>query len=212
MGSACPVIQELDPPPDAEAAFVAFSRLPHCLFLDSALRHPRLGRFSFLAADPFDDIEVPADGGDALGTLAQRLAGLTAQTVPDLPPFQGGAAGLFSYDLNRSSRAAAAARFDEFGVPALAVGLYDVVLAFDHQTQRAWLISQGLPESDPAARRQRAERRLAQFRGWLTEGAIADAQRDGRTNPEDGLPIRSWRSRAARRTCPAVSGFRRRAA
>ena len=58
-----PVIEELHPPPDAEAAFVAFSRLPHCLFLDSALRHPRLGRFSFLAADPFDYFEVAGGRG-----------------------------------------------------------------------------------------------------------------------------------------------------
>ena len=27
---------------------------PHCLFLDSALRDPRLGRYSFLTADPFE--------------------------------------------------------------------------------------------------------------------------------------------------------------
>lgn len=175
MDSDCPVIQELHPPPDAEAAFLAFSRLPHCLFLDSALRHPQLGRFSFLAADPFETLDVPTDGGDALGTLGQRLARLTAQTVPDLPPFQGGAAGLFSYDLNRSLERLTAPRFDEFGIPALVVGLYDVVLAFDHQAERAWLISQGLPELDPSARRQRAERRLAQFHSWLTEGCGASA-------------------------------------
>lgn len=175
MSIARPVIQELDPPPDAEAAFLAFSRLPHCLFLDSALRHPQLGRFSFLAADPFGFLEVPANGGDALGSLGQRLASLTAQSVPDLPPFQGGAAGLFSYDLNRSLERLPVPGYDEFGVPALAVGLYDVVLALDHQADRAWLISQGLPELDPSARRQRAEERLAQFRVWLTEGQEAAA-------------------------------------
>ena len=176
MSACCPVIEEIDPPPDVEAAFAAFSRLPHCLFLDSALRHPRLGRFSFLAADPFDFIEVPANGRDALTDLAQRLIGLTAQTVPDLPPFQGGAAGLFSYDLNRSLERLPAPGFDEFSVPALAVGLYDVVLALDHQAERAWLISQGLPELDPAARRQRAEQRLARFRAVLAGGlAVSNA-------------------------------------
>ncbi len=194
MSSVGPVIQELDPPLDAEAAFLAFSRLPHCLFLDSALRQPRLGRFSFLAADPFETIEVPARGGDALGTLGQRLASLTAQTVPDLPPFQGGAAGLFSYDLNRSLERLPASRYDEFGVPALAVGLYDVVLAFDHPAERAWLISQGLPELDPPARRQRAEQRLAQFRGWLTDGWNATAPRShevGRIAKPAFAPVRA---------------------
>jgi para-aminobenzoate synthetase component 1 len=194
MDSDGPVIQELDPPPDAEAAFLAFSRLPHCLFLDSALRHPRLGRFSFLAADPFETIEVAADRGDALGRLGERLAKLTGRTVLDLPPFQGGAAGLFSYDLNRSLERLPAPRFDEFGVPALAVGLYDVVLAFDHQADRAWLISQGLPELEPAARRQRAEQRLAQFRVWLAEGRDAPASRPhegGRIDNSSCAPVRS---------------------
>lgn len=173
MSAFRPVIEELQTPPDAEAAFAAFSRLPHCLFLDSALRRPRLGRFSFLAADPFDYFEVSAGEDDAFGALAQRLAGLTAETVPELPPFQGGAAGVFGYDLNRGLERLPRPRFDEFGVPALAVGLYDVVLAWDHLTQRAWLISQGLPEADHAARRQRAEARLTQFRAALAEGRAA---------------------------------------
>jgi len=168
-----PDIEELRPPPDVEAAFAAFSRLPHCLFLDSALRHPQLGRFSFLAADPFESFAMSADEADAFATLARRVAGLTAPTAPDLPPFQGGVAGLFSYDLNRGLERLPRPRFDEFGVPALAVGFYDVVLAWDHVAQRAWLISQGLPESDPAARRRRAEARLAQFRAALVEGRNA---------------------------------------
>ena len=31
-------------------------------------------------------------------------------------------------------------------MPALAIGLYDVVVAFDHIEKRCWLISQGFPE------------------------------------------------------------------
>ena len=52
--SFVPLIERWDPGLDAEAAFVALSRRPYCLFLDSALRHPTLGRYSVLAADPFD--------------------------------------------------------------------------------------------------------------------------------------------------------------
>jgi para-aminobenzoate synthetase component 1 len=110
---------------------------------------------------------VPAEGQDGLALLGERLRGWEASTVPELPPFQGGAAGLVSYDLNRSLERLPKPRFDEFGVPAVAVGLYDVVLAFDHATNRAWLISQGLPEHDPAQRKRRAEARLVQFREWL---------------------------------------------
>ena len=68
-----PLVEELMPAPDPEEVFLRIASLPHCLFLDSAMRHPRLGRYSFLAADPFDFVQSPADGSDALATLAQRM-------------------------------------------------------------------------------------------------------------------------------------------
>ena len=163
-----PLIEELVPAPEPEDAFVRLAGLPHCLFLDSALRHPTLGRYSFLAADPFDFLQLPADGSDALGVLAARMEGFSAAALAELPPFQGGAAGLLSYDLGRSLERVPAAAVDEFGVPALAMGLYDVVVAFDHLAGRAWIVSQGLPETEPARRHRRAAERLAQMRGWLS--------------------------------------------
>src|SRR5687768_6776403 len=122
MSQALPIIEELFPPPDPESALVRFAARPHVLFLDSALRQPELGRYSFLAADPFEFLELPADGSDGLRQLAERMHPYTADTVVGLPPFQGGAAGLFSYDLSRSLERIPAPQFDEFGIPALAIG------------------------------------------------------------------------------------------
>jgi para-aminobenzoate synthetase component 1 len=164
-----PLVEELVPAPESEEAFVRLAGLPHCLFLDSALRHPTLGRYSFLAADPFDFVCFPADGSDALTPLAKRLGRLTATTLPGLPPFQGGVAGLLSYDLGRSLESVPPAAAQEFDVPALAVGFYDVVVAFDHVAGRAWIISQGLPELEPSRRRRRAVERLVQARGWMSK-------------------------------------------
>jgi para-aminobenzoate synthetase component I len=48
------------------------------------------------------------------------------------------------------------------------MGLYDIVIAFDHVAGRAWIISQGLPEIEPGRRRQRAAARLAEARGWIS--------------------------------------------
>ena len=148
-----PLVEELSSASAAEDVFLRLSRLPHCLFLDSALEHPALGRYSFVAAAPFDFIEFPADGGDALAALAERLGPFIATSLPGLPPFQGGAAGLLGYDLGRSLEHLPPPRNDEFQTPALAVGLYDVVVAFDHSAGRAWLISQGFPELEPSRRR-----------------------------------------------------------
>ena len=163
-----PVAVELRPAPDVESALVALSRQRHCLFLDSALRDPSLGRYSFLSADPLDFFTVPADGSDGLAELQKRLTPFQAIHRPDLPPFQGGAAGLLSYDLGRSLERVPRPRYEEFAIPAMAVGLYDVVLAIDHVEHRAWLISQGFPEQSPAARHRRARQRIEQFSEWLT--------------------------------------------
>ncbi len=84
---------------------------------------------------------------------------------------RGAQAGLFGYELARSLECLPAAEFDEFGVPALVVGLYDVVVAFDHLEKDAWIISQGLPATDAGLRRRRAESRLHQFCRWLGSAA-----------------------------------------
>ncbi len=164
-----PRVEELRPAPAAESCFARFAALPHCLWLDSAAFDPQVGKYSFLAADPFDYLECPLEGADALPALAGRLRPFLQDGRPELPPFQGGAAGILSYELGRQIEAVPPPRYDEFGLPALAMGLYDVVLAFDHLAGRAWLISQGLPEFEPSRRRARAAARAAFFHRLLAE-------------------------------------------
>jgi para-aminobenzoate synthetase component 1 len=164
-----PLVEPLPEQLTAVEAFQRLSALPHVVFFDSAAFDERLGRYSFVAADPFLWIERPADGSDALGEIDEARKRFTAHAVqrPDLPPFQGGLAGLFSYDLNRSLERIAAPRYEDLLPPALAFGAYDVVLAFDHVGRRGWIISQGWPETDRSARVERAHARLAFFREIL---------------------------------------------
>jgi len=162
-----PLVEALDRVPDLEQAFVRLARKPHCVYFDSALPDPLLGRYSFLAADPFDYFEMPADGSDGLALLEAKLANFRAATLEGLPPFQGGAAGLLSYDLGRSLERLPRPTHDEFQTPALAIGLYDVVLVVDHVANLAWIISHGFPAKEPGERRHIAGQRLAQFKEWL---------------------------------------------
>jgi para-aminobenzoate synthetase component I len=176
---AAVLVEELTPAPDAWTAFQCLARLPHVLWLDSALPHPSLGRFSFLAADPFDwlwargrQVHVsgqsrPLESADPFAVLAERLARYRTEPLPGLPPFQGGAAGLFGYDLCHHLERLPRPRCDDFAVPDLAVGFYDWVVAFDHEANRAWLLSTGFPETNPRRRRQRAERRLREVKQRL---------------------------------------------
>src|SRR5438445_11281622 len=106
-----PLVQELPRELTPWDAFLRLQGLPHVLFLDSAQKHPDLGRYSFLSGDPFDWLQargrdvylngarLPAEAGNPFEVLASRLASFRAETVPGLPPFQGGAAGVFGYDL-----------------------------------------------------------------------------------------------------------------
>ena len=166
--SPLPLIEELHPVPDAREVFHRLRGMPHCVWLDSARQHPTLGRYSFLSADPFDYFELPVEGHDALAVLGERLSPYSSPKLAGLPPFQGGAAGMISYDLGRQLERLPRPRTDEFQLPALAVGLYDVVLAWDHLESRAWIVSHGWPERQGDARRHRAQQRLDQFRTWLT--------------------------------------------
>jgi len=162
--------------PDAEAVFLRLAALPHCLFLDSAMRLENLGRYSFICADPFEYLEIHPREKDELSELEavwqEVTAGQEIETLAGLPPFQGGVAGLFSYDLGYSLETLPNPHCDEFQVPSLAVGFYDVVVAFDHHEQRAWIISQGLPEQEPIARANRALERAVYFQQILS-GPVA---------------------------------------
>jgi para-aminobenzoate synthetase component 1 len=179
-----PLVEELTPVPGPEKVFARLAGRPHCLFLDSAMQDPVLGRYSFLAADPFDYFEFSNNGTDPLMHLAQRLAQFPADTLSGLPPFQGGAAGLLSYDLGRHLENLPRPAYDEFQAPVLAIGLYDVVIAWDHVDGRAWIISQGLPEVEPAAKRRRASQRLDEIRSWIT-GAVPTIRRLPRARLHD---------------------------
>lgn len=146
--------------------------LPHLLFLDSALRHPRLGRYSFLSADPRHWFcWSPGIGSEGpwqrLATLAAALPRLEA--LPELPPFVGGLAGLWGYDLNATLERVPPPRIDEFRLPPLGVGIYDWVLAWDHQTGQNWLISTGWREGQTLSMSD-ARARAEQVRGWLERG------------------------------------------
>ncbi len=161
-----PLVQELEPAPPAWEAFLRLRHRRGLIFFDSALNDPSLGRHSFIAADPFDWIRVAAaPGEDPYGKnpfqiLGERLGRFRAPAVPDLPPFQGGAAGLFGYGLGRYLEQVPETRRGRAGFADLAAGLYDWVAAFDHQEGRAWIISQGFPETEPSARWRRARARL----------------------------------------------------
>jgi para-aminobenzoate synthetase component I len=182
-----PLVEEL---PSSLDPWEAAQRLAHCdhlLFFDSASNNSPVGRYSYVTADPFQRISARQARFDPLAHLAERLALFRTETVPGLPPFQGGAGGLFAYDLCHHVERLPRPRVDDFRFPDLAIGLYDWVAAFDHHEGRAWLISTGLPETGPARRRLRAARRLRTVQAWLRTPRRAHLEDIGVVLPPERL-------------------------
>ncbi len=184
---AVPLVEELAPGPDPWDAARRLAQLPHLLFLDSAAADSPFGRCSFVTADPFDWLRTRGRDDNPFPRLAEWLARYRTETVPGLPPFQGGVAGLFGYDLCHHVERLPRPRFDEFALSDLAVGLYDWVLAFDHRAQRTWLISTGLPETRPWRRRRRAAQRLLEVRRRLQAASAASLSDTGPPLPATSL-------------------------
>jgi para-aminobenzoate synthetase component I len=184
VSDAAPLVAELTPAPDPLDCCARFAALPDVVFLDSASDPEHLGRHSFLTADPFTAVRAKGrltqqlvDGNwvridaDPLAHVRALLEPHGRAAVADVPPFQGGAAGYVGYDWGAAHERVPRARYDDLAVPDLLLGLYDWVIAWDHQAGRAWVVSTGIPEQ-ASARRHRAARRLAFVKERLADGRM----------------------------------------
>lgn len=157
-------------------ALRCLAQRPQLTFLDSVAEHELLGRYSYLACEPFGSYLV-ADGqsswngealpGDPWTVLRNLLARYRQAHRPDLPPFQGGAAGFLAYDLNRTLERLPAPSNLGLRLPQSILHFYDVVVSFDHRDHRCWIVSTGWPEQDAARRTDRACRRADEFAALL---------------------------------------------
>ena len=142
-----PLVEELSEIPAIETALGVFADWPGLILFESALQRDALGRYSFLSADPVRNFSLgqPEFGCDPFLEMRAVLsaAGNRPRTLDGLPPFQGGVAGLLSYELGGCFEQLPMPLQDEFQLPVLQAGLYDWVLAWDHQAKRAWVISHG---------------------------------------------------------------------
>jgi para-aminobenzoate synthetase component 1 len=179
--------------------------LPYRLLLESAARETRLGRYSFLTADPVLIVRsrgarteivdcnsgaATATNEDALATVRRLIAPHRHASLPGLPPFQGGIAGFIAYDWGLTLERLPEPRFDDLALPDTVLCLYDWVLAWDHVTSQAWVISTGVPEIEPAARSARARERRAKVLELLRgESRVSEtAGLQGKTRPTNVVP------------------------
>src|SRR5688500_2143059 len=102
--------------------------------LESAERGQQVGRYSFIGVRPRKVLRWKlGDPGDPYALVSEEVGRPRQAPLPDLPPFSGGAVGLFGYDLVRTVETTLAEpNPDTIGLPDLALMLSDVLVVFDH--------------------------------------------------------------------------------
>ncbi len=144
-------------------AFLAVKDKPYSLLLDSSDSAHKNSRYSFVMCNPVEIIEIKdSDINDPFAYLRERIKSWSdkTETIPNLPPFQGGAAGLFSYDLGRYLEDIPNIATKNSIFPDMAVGIYDQVLAHDHLLNKSFIFTHA---KDKAAAKEKLRALLDLF-------------------------------------------------
>lgn len=160
-------IQEIAWRPPAEA-FAVWADDPYVTWLDSAAPADPRSRYSYLCVKPFQvleakDARVTVNGtpveGDPFQALQRELARWRLEPGQAPVPFAGGAVGFLGYELGGHLERLPRRHVDGLGIPDMAVAFHDIMLAFDEDTRRCWVLSSGFPETASEARKSRAAAR-----------------------------------------------------
>jgi anthranilate synthase component 1 len=140
---------------DTETPVSAFLKLRAAFdgpaFLLESAEQGRLGRYSYLGFKPHRTLRWSlGDDGDPY-ELAHRLVSSEKVAQFDAAhPFNGGAVGIFGYDLVRTVEPLGPPNPDPLGLPDMALMVSSLVLAFDHQTHELAIVVFPFDGIDPS--------------------------------------------------------------
>ncbi|MBZ0155710.1 MAG: anthranilate synthase component I family protein [Alphaproteobacteria bacterium] len=125
------------------------------MLLESVKGPFKIARYSFILFDPYlllrakeGEVTIHSTAGDRhsvsyrppLDRLRELVEAYPQRPSPELPPFQGGAAGLISYDFVRYIEDIPKKALDDLRIPDIHFMMADRVIAFDHKEKRSWII------------------------------------------------------------------------
>jgi anthranilate synthase component I len=133
--------------------FQQFYREDRAFLLESVEGGAKWARYSFIGTDPFlmlrgknGRMEIEANGvtsvvdGKPLDILKAQIRSYTSPSLPDMPPFTGGAIGFFGYDLLQYYEKLPAHRTDDLQMDDIRFMFCDQVVVFDHFKQQIKVI------------------------------------------------------------------------
>ncbi|MBL9165444.1 MAG: anthranilate synthase component I [Planctomycetaceae bacterium] len=191
---------------DALSPVQAFRRLDRgqaAGLFESVIGGEKVGRYSFVASDPFllleaHDTQVKISRRNAAGgtdswtteelevanpleTLREQVQAVRVVHLPELPPFIGGAVGYAGYDTVRYVERLPNAPQDDRNLPDLAFGLFDHMVVFDNVRKTVHVLAladlRGAEDDDEIARRRQSACKRV-------DGYIAALN-----DPDDGLQL-----------------------
>src|ERR1035441_3462840 len=155
-------------------------------FLLESADQGRVGRYSFIGFRPRKVLRWSlGDPGDPYALAAAELDRFRAAELPGLPPFAGGAVGMFAYDLVRSVEPLGDPNPTPVDLPDLALMFSDALVVFDHLKHTVTVIANVYADDDLEAAYRRATETIAEVR-WRLGGPVPRPARPpvtGRVNP-----------------------------
>jgi len=175
-----------------------------CLF-ESVVGGEKVGRYSFLAAEPFLTLEahgkqvaITSSGhveqftlDNPLEALRQRVQAIRVAKLPALPPFVAGAVGYAGYDTFRYVEDLPNSPPDDRGLPDLSFAFYDHMIVFDNVQKTAIVVALAKIGEDVRGAYDGACRRVDRFVAKLAATADALAPVDIETSGDVRLAYRS---------------------
>jgi len=137
----------------------------YAFLLESVEGGATLGRYSFLGCDPFLVCRYSkGQPADFMTSIRATLKRYKSVTLPNLPPFTGGAVGYFGYDMVRTVEDIPDTTTDDLGVDDAVLMFYKTILAFDHLKHQIHIISNLLVDESSAPLEQQYHEAVEEIR------------------------------------------------
>jgi anthranilate synthase component 1 len=167
------------------SAYLKLRDPTHPSFLLESAEQGRVGRYSFIGFRPRKVLRWSlGDDGDPYALAAEELRRFRVAPLPGLPPFAGGAVGMFAYDLVRTVEPLGEPNPDPVGVPDLALMLTDAVVVFDHFKRTTTVVANVYADEDLEGSYRQASETIAEVRWRLARPLPMPIHSDARAAPQ----------------------------
>ncbi len=189
------IIADIDTP---VSAFQKLGDSENAFLLESAEAGKRFGRYSFLGNEPYlvvtcrdgkvtmrnGDVENTEEVSNPLDAIKCVLSQYRPASLPDFPPFCGGAVGYLGYDAVRYFEEIPKTVRDEFDLPEMVFIFTDTILIFDHLRHKIRVVANAHIDDETGGVGGAYDRAISKV-----EELVRKLRRPTSQNPSTGLRI-----------------------